>query len=43
MDLIGLFSAKRLNDKIVGVMPNMLETFINDFLDCLDSELKGYL
>ncbi len=33
----------RLNDKIVGVMPDMLETFINDVLDCLDSEIREYL
>ena len=33
----------RLNDKIVGVMPDMLETFIDDVLDCLDSEIREYL
>ena len=33
----------RLNDKIAGVMPDMLETFIDDVLDCLDSEIREYL
>ena len=33
----------RLNDKIVGGMPDMLETFIDDVLDCLDSEIREYL
>ena len=33
----------RLNDKIVGVMPDMLETFIDDVLDCLDCKIREYL
>lgn len=33
----------RLNDKIMGVMPDMLEVFVDDVLDCLDSEIREYL
>ncbi|QCD53459.1 ATPase [Campylobacter sp. RM16192] len=32
----------RLNNKIVGIMPDMLETFIDDVLDCFDEGLKDY-
>lgn len=33
----------RLNNKIIGVMPSKLQTFLDDILDCFDIELKSYL
>lgn len=32
-----------LNGRVVGIMPFMLENFLDDFLDCFDSDLRFYL
>lgn len=33
----------RIKDMSIGIMPEMLESFIDDILDCYDINLKDYL